>query len=188
LTGAAGHPDWTDQSGGEVMRMTVEDFLEIREIEQLKYRYMRAVDTHDWDLMGRCFAEDADVWYGEGMYAFKGRENILGFFRSVIIPSFISSHIALHPEITLTGPTTAKGIWRLQDIVHFTAANPEAKESDIKGGEKMEGAAYYYDDYTRIGGEWVIQRTGYVRIFESMSPAGGRPGEHLKVEPKMGVR
>jgi uncharacterized protein (TIGR02246 family) len=168
--------------------MTWEDFVEIRAIEQLKYRYVRAVDTHDWDLMAQCFAEDADVWYGKGMYAFQGRDNILQFFRSVIIPTFVSSHIALHPEITLLGPAKAKGVWRLQDIVHFTAANPEAKESDIKGGEKMEGAAYYYDDYSKIDGEWVIQTTGYVRIFESMIRPDYSGDQHLKTEPSLGVR
>jgi len=168
--------------------MTLEDFVEIRAIEQLKYRYMRAVDTHDWDLMADCFAEDANVWYGKGMYAFEGRDKILEFFRSVIIPSFVSSHIAVHPEISITEPSKASGIWRLQDIVHFTSANAEAKEGDIKGGEKMEGAAYYYDEYSKIGGNWVIQSTGYVRIFESMTRPDYSGDQHLKTEPSLGVR
>jgi hypothetical protein len=32
--------------------MTVEDLLTIHEIRQLKYRYMRCIDTQDWDLDG----------------------------------------------------------------------------------------------------------------------------------------
>lgn len=168
--------------------MTFEEFLEIREIEQLKYRYMRAVDTHDWDLMERCFAEEAETWYGKGTYADKGRDNILRFFRSVITPVFVSSHIALHPEITLTGPDTAKGVWRLQDIVHFTGPNPDSKEANIEGGEEMVGAGYYYDEYIKRDGEWVIKSTGYVRIFEKINAPDKRPGSHLKTEAKLGVR
>ena len=72
--------------------------------------------------------------------------------------------------------------------IDFTAANPEAKESDIKGGEKMEGAAYYYDDYSKIDGEWVIQTTGYVRIFESMIRPDYSGDQHLKTESSLGVR
>jgi SnoaL-like domain len=167
--------------------MTVEEFLEIREIEQLKYRYMRAVDTHDWDLMRECFMEDAKTWYGNGSYADTGRDNILRFFRTVITPVFVSSHIALHPEITLTGPDTAKGIWRLQDIVHFIGPNPDSKEADIKGGEEMVGAGYYYDEYAKRDGIWRISSTGYVRIFEKVNAPDTREGSHLKTEPSLGL-
>ena len=31
--------------------MDIEKFAAIREIENLKYRYVRALDTHDWTLM-----------------------------------------------------------------------------------------------------------------------------------------
>ncbi len=168
--------------------LAVEDLLEYREIEHLKYRYLRAADTHDWELMGKCLAGDADIWFNEGMYTNKGRENIVDFFQTIIIPSFISSHIALHPELKLTSPTSATGIWRLQDIVHYTEANPNAKESDFKGGEEVQGAGYYYDEYIKIGGEWLIKSTGYVRMFEKITPRDERPDFLLNTNPKLGVR
>lgn len=168
--------------------MTIDDLLNIREIEQLKYRYTRALDTHDWDLMAQCFDEQAEGWYSDGTYTMSGRENILAFLRGVVTDMLFGSHIALHPEITLHGPDTASGIWRLQDIVHFTGANPNAQEGDIRGGEKLEGAAYYYDDYVKRDGKWLIAKTGYVRIFETLSPKSDRPDEHLKVSSKIGVR
>lgn len=167
--------------------MTLDDIMDIRAIEQLKYRYMRAVDTHDWVLMERCFAHDASIWYGNGLYSFTGLADILAFFRSVITPSFIGSHIALHPEITLVSPDRATGIWRLQDIVHVRDADTAARESDFQGGEKMEGAAYYHDDYVRTRDDWLIHRTGYVRIFETITPRSGRPAEHLKVDTRLGM-
>ncbi|UZW57239.1 nuclear transport factor 2 family protein [Sphingobium sp. JS3065] len=167
--------------------MTLEDLINVREIEQLKYRYMRAVDTQDWALMAECFTTDADVWYGSGLYTFEGKEAILEFFRSTLTPSFVSSHVALHPEITLGAAGTAKGVWRMQDIVHFAAANPHAKESDFQGGERLEGAGYYYDDYRKDAGEWRVRRSGYVRLFDVVNPGSDRPGEHFKADPQRGM-
>ena len=34
-------------------------------------------------------------------------------------PECLSLHQGHHPEITLTSPTTATGIWYLQDVVFF---------------------------------------------------------------------
>ncbi len=149
---------------------------DIRAIEQLKYRYARALDTQDWTLMGQCVTEDFHGWYSNGTYTMDGRENLLEFFRVGMNPSVFSSHIMLHPEITLTSPTTATGVWRLQDLVHFTRPNPTAKLG-IQGGEKLEGVGYYYDDYVKVDGTWLIKSSGYVRIFESVvrpDYAGGR--------------
>ena len=168
--------------------MTLEDLLQIREIEQLKYRYLRALDTHNWDLMAQCFDEQAEVWYRDGNYSFKGRDNILSFLRDQVTDTVICSHIALHPEVSLTGPDTATGVWRLQDIVHFTGSHSGAQEGDIRGGEKMEGAAYYFDDYVKREGKWLIAKTGYVRIFETISPKDDRANEQLKVDSKLGVK
>lgn len=168
--------------------MTIDDLLEIRRIEQLKYRYMRAVDTQDWALMERCFAPDATAAYNSGLYTANGRGEIVGFLQGVLNSSFNSSHIALHPEITLDGPDRASGIWRMQDIVHFSAANPNAREATFLGGEEMVGAGYYYDDYVRLDGEWLISHISYVRLFEKVSPPDTRPGAHLAIDPKRGVR
>ena len=57
--------------------MTIEDLLIIHEITQLKYRYMRAVDTQDWDLMATVFAKNARTWYDSGTLSATGRENII---------------------------------------------------------------------------------------------------------------
>lgn len=161
---------------------------EIREIEQLKYRYMRAVDTQDWELLASCFTEDAEVWYSGGKYRLLGRDKIINdFFRAAMVPSLVSSHIALHPEIALIDDVTAKGVWRFQDIVFFSERSSITKEFDIQGGEKLEGAGYYYDVYAKRQESWRIKSTGYVRLFETTMPKSGRPGEHLNIEPLRGV-
>src|SRR5205085_3814762 len=82
--------------------------------------------------------------------------------------TFLSSHKAHHPEITLTGPDTASGIWALEDWVVDTQW-----ELDIRG------AAFYEDDYVKRDGEWKIPRTAYKRVLEELSPRSGRSGLQL---------
>ena len=161
--------------------------LEIRAIERLKYRYMRALDTYDWDLLRLCMAEDISVWFGTGAYRFDGRDNVLTFLREVLDPGFYASHIAAHPEIELTGPCAATGVWRLQDL-YVSRVGPRTRESDIKGGDKLEGAACYYDEYLKVGGTWLIKSSGDVRIFEAITRPVYGEGESLRLEPLRGVR
>jgi hypothetical protein len=96
---------------------TVHDLIEFHDISQLKFRYLRAIDTHQWDLLESCFTEDAFAWYSGGGFTHRGRGEIVNFLKDLIPPAFVSSHIALQPELTLTGPDTAEGVWRLQDVV-----------------------------------------------------------------------
>jgi len=131
---------------------------EIEAIRQLKYRYFRALDTKQWDELGRTLTDDATTSYDEGRYAYSGREEILGFLRGALgSPRIISMHHGHHPEIELIGPTTARGTWYLEDQVIFRDANTV-----------LRGAAFYTDEYVKIGGEWKISSTGYRRTFEQV--------------------
>ena len=108
----------------------------------------------------------ADASYGGGAYAFEGRDAIVAFFRKAMgRENFLSSHKAHHPEIDLTGPETATGIWALEDIV-----------IDLQWELDIRGAAFYEDEYAKVGGVWKIHRTTYKRVFEEISTRAGRPG------------
>ena len=134
------------------------DLNEIEAIKRLKYRYCRNLDQKHWDELGECLTEDCRSAYGDGHFSFDGRAAILGFLREALGPATrISSHRVHQPEIEITGPTTATGVWALDDIVIET----EAKLT-------IRGAAFYEDQYVKIGGEWKIAKTGYRRIFEEM--------------------
>lgn len=174
--------------GEDEMSATIEDIITFHEISQVKYRYLRALDTHDWELMRTCFTQNAHAWYSGGKYATEGRDEIVDLLASIIPEnSFVGSHIVMHPELEITGPATAKGIWRLQDIVHFLDDRTIYENFDIKGGEEMVGAGYYYDRYEKVDGQWLISSTGYERIFEYCEPRDGRPGFKLLVSPTLGV-
>jgi hypothetical protein len=140
--------------------MTPDDLVEIERIRQLKYRYVRLLDLKEWDEMAGLFVDDATAWYGGGAHSLTGRDEIMGFLRSTMSStSVLSSHKVHQPEITLTGPDTARGIWALDDVVILGDASLVVR-----------GASYYDDRYVVGGGEWRIQHTGYRRVFEEIAP------------------
>jgi hypothetical protein len=146
--------------------MTVEELLTFHDITQLKYRYMRCIDTQDWELLTTIFTKGARAWYSGGALSTAGRENIIAMLSVSMKPSIYSSHIAVHPEITITSATTAKGIWRFEDIVHFLEADSTLM-APVSGGERLIGAGYYYDEYEKEDGSWKIASIGYVRLFDA---------------------
>ena len=145
------------------------DLTELEAIKRLKYKYLRCLDQKLWDEIATCFTADASCSYSGGRYAFEGRDAIVDFLRGAMgAPSFHSSHRVHHPEIEFTSPTTATGVWALEDVVIETRA-----------GITIRGAAFYRDEYAKQDGAWRIRRTGYERTFEEMEPRQGRPGLRL---------
>ena len=146
--------------------LTPDDLVEIELIKRVKYAYFRNLDLKQWDEIRELFTEDASASYGGGAYAFEGRDAIVAFFRKAMgRQNFLSSHKAHHPEIDLTGPGTATGVWALEDIV-----------IDLQWELDIHGAAFYEDDYVKVDGAWKIARTTYKRVFEEISSRAGRPG------------
>jgi hypothetical protein len=140
--------------------MTPENLVDIEEIKRLKYKYLRCLDQKLWDEMGECFVADATAAYSGGKYSYDGRDAILEFLvKSMGEDTFLSSHRVHHPEIDLVGPTRARGVWALEDVV-----------IDTKWQITIRGAAFYTDDYVKEDGVWRIQHTGYKRTYEEIQP------------------
>jgi bile-acid 7alpha-dehydratase len=134
------------------------DLQEIEAIKRLKYKYFRCLDTKRWDEMKECFTEDANAAYSGGKYSFQGRDQILQFLIDAMNrPTVLSAHHGHHPEIELTSPTTAVGVWALADVF-----------IDLQAAITVRGAAYYRDDYVKVDGQWKIKMTGYERTFEEV--------------------
>jgi hypothetical protein len=135
--------------------MELNDLLEIEAIKRLKYKYLRCVDLKLWDEIVDTFTEDASVSYDSGRWETQGRDAIVEMLRTGLSSEVLSSHTVHHPEIELTSPTTATGVWALQDFVFNRRVNSQ-----------LHGAAFYDDRYTKVDGEWRISFTGYTRTFE----------------------
>lgn len=143
--------------------MTAQDLVDLELIKQLKHKYMRCLDQKRWDEIAECFTDDAVASYSAGKYAFDGKAAIVAFFRQAMDrKSFLSSHRVHQPEIVLTGPSTATGVWAMEDYVIDTDRNCT-----------IHGAAFYTDEYLRADGVWLIRRTGYERTFEEIQPRDG---------------
>lgn len=142
------------------------DLEAIEAIRQLKYRYLRAVDLKKWDLLASTFTPDAIAAYDGGKQSHDGRDAIVGWLKSALDNAIVTLHQVHNPEIELTSETTATGIWYLEDRV----INRGGDFPDMPGGSILTGAAFYADEYKKIGGDWKISRTGYERTYFDVRP------------------
>jgi SnoaL-like domain len=166
--------------------VTPDDLLTLREIEQLKYRYLRTLDLKDWEGFAQVFEPDATGSYGAGL-EFGSAEEIVTFMRESLGPDIITVHQVHHPEIELAGTAepgsagpgsrgagsgerlTASGTWMLMDRVIA-----------VSHGVLVDGASVYRDEY-RCGsdGQWRISHTGYERIYEATMSLADWPSWQL---------
>lgn len=151
--------------------MTDSEAIEaIEAIKQVKYRYLRTLDTRNWDEFATTLAEDIAADYGASLgktQHFTDRSSLVDYMRSSLRPNVISEHRVTHPEITLDGADTASGIWYLQDRIIVA-------EHDFM----LFGAAFYHDRYRRTGDGWKISATGYTRTYEVTMSLAGIAGFH----------
>jgi uncharacterized protein (TIGR02246 family) len=124
------------------------------EIKQLKARYLRAVDTKDWDLLAAVFAPDAVSGPNERGDVTQGREAIVARLRGALGEVQTASH-AHSPEIEVTSATTATGIWAQEDRLWDFPAGTSGT---------LHGYGHYHDTYVRQEGAWRIATTRLARI------------------------
>jgi len=133
-------------------------YLEIEQIKQLKYRYVRALDTADLASMRDCLTEDAHIRFEGGVYTvdYTGIDDICAFFETSFHSKAASSHQVHHPIITMSDPAHAKGQWSLSDVFY-----------DLNHRAIISGAAEYFDEYIKgDDGQWRIASSGYKRLYE----------------------
>ncbi|AWT51701.1 nuclear transport factor 2 family protein [Mycolicibacterium smegmatis] len=138
--------------------LRVNDDIDIRDIERVKYRYLRALDTKNWDEFADTLTEDVRGDYGQSLgeaLHFTDRATLVDYMRQSLGPSIITEHRVAHPEITVDGDE-ATGTWYLQDRVIAPDFN-----------FMLIGAAFYRDTYRRTSDGWKISATGYDRTYDA---------------------
>ena len=119
--------------------------------------------------MEEVFIPEATCAYSAGHYSYEGRDEIIAWLRKGMDrDGFHSTHSVHQPEIDLEGPDRAKGVWKIEDIV-----------VDVEHGITISGAAFYHDRYVKRDGHWLIEHTGYDRIFEQMVSRADTPSLKL---------
>jgi SnoaL-like domain len=135
--------------------MAVRRLVDIEEIKQLKARYFRLVDAKDWDAWGCVFAIDAVLEIPEGDLVHRGRDEIVANV-STVMADLRTVHHGHMPEIELTGPDSARGVWAMFDYVEWPA------QDDRCVG--LRGYGHYVEEYVREDGEWRIARSRLDRL------------------------
>ena len=134
----------------------VQRLLDIEAIKGLKARYFRHMDKKDWDAWGKVFAEDAVLEVPEVDMVQTGREAIVASVSGALVGAQTVHHGHM-PEIELTGPDTATGIWAMADYVEW----PQAEGEDRVG---LMGYGHYIEEYVRVDGEWHVARSRLDRL------------------------
>ena len=158
--------------------MTPQDLAAIEAIKQVKYRYLRALDTKHWDDFADTLAEDIKADYGPSLgneLHFTNRDDLVEYMRTSLPANVITEHRVTHPDITVTGDT-ATGSWYLQDRVIVADLN-----------FMLIGAAFYRDTYRRTDAGWKIAGTGYDRTYDATMSLEGmnfqvKPGRALATD------
>jgi len=130
---------------------------DIEAIKQLKYRYWRHLDLKQWDELAGLFIAEATVCYSSGRYEFAGVAAIMRFLRESLGQErgSVTIHHGHHPEIVLTGRTTATGTWALYNYMF-----------NVRQNRAIRIGAYYEDRYVKVAGAWRFEHIGYRSLFQ----------------------
>ena len=130
--------------------------IELEAIKQLKARYCRYLDTKDWTAWRQLFADHFVSDTSEsGGKIIKGADEFVAFTRKAL-RSQATVHQVHAPEIELTSPTTARGVWALEDVVR------------IGPGVNLRGYGHYTETYEKVGTEWLIASSKLTRLREDV--------------------
>jgi len=133
---------------------------DIEEIKKLKARYFRGLDTKNWDLYRSVFTDDIVFTYLgtiDKVFTYLGTGDVVAgldafmeYVRSLTMTSVHHGHM---PEIELTSPTTATGIWSMEDHVRWT------------DGYQSHGYGHYFETYEKAEERWRIKtmKLAYLR-------------------------
>lgn len=145
----------------------IETLLAIEAIKQLKARYFYTLDTKQWREYGALFTADAVIDFS-AQQALMQQVGTLGaladdeVWRCVggtalsawiepVLRDVDSVHHGHDPQITLTGPDHATGIWAMYDRLETAL-------------EVFHGYGHYHETYRRTDGRWYFASLTLTRL------------------------
>ena len=76
----------------------------------------------------------------------------------------VTVHHGHMPEIEITSPTTARGVWAMQDFLQMPEGSP-------LGMKSMTGWGHYTETYELVDGEWMIKTLVLTRLRRDVEMA-----------------
>lgn len=144
---------------------------DLYEIQLLKARYLRYMDTKQWDKYRELFTDDLKYyidssWRPESTTpTFSSADELVGYLRKSQ-PSKITVHQCHSPEIEFVDENTATGIWPL-----FSWTDEPSRDFAVKN------YGYYFEEYVRgSDGTWRISSIHLTRLRQNnVSPQPSEP-------------
>ena len=143
---------------------------DLEAIRQLKARYCRFLDAKDVESWRGVFTTDVVVKLdmavstgGADPMTAPAVEGVDNFVPMVMgsLENAATMHHCHTPEITLTSPTTATGIWAMEDLLVFA------------DGHELHGAGHYHETYEKLDGIWRIKTLHLTRTIQQITGDGG---------------
>lgn len=132
----------------------VDELAAIESIKKFRASVARFLDTKQWEEFGQCFATDAVLEAPEADLRWEGRETIVRGI-SAGMREVRSVHHLHAPEIEITGPHSATGVWAMSDSLE--RVTPE-------GVTVINGYGHYNETYSRGSDGWKIQTFRLTRL------------------------
>ena len=139
---------------------------ELEELRKLKARYCRFLDTQDVESWRSVFTSDVVVTLDMAVSAGGADpmtappiEGVDNFVPTVLggLQGVATMHHCHTPEITLTSPVTATGIWAMEDWIIFG------------NGNELHGAGHYHETYEKQDGTWRIKTLHLTRTIQQIT-------------------
>ncbi len=139
---------------------------ELEAIRQLKARYCRFLDAKDAVGWRSVFSDDVVVLLdmavstgGADPMTAPPVEGADTFVPMVLgsLEGAATMHHCHTPEITLTSPETATGIWAMEDWIVFA------------NGNELHGAGHYHETYEKRDGPWRIKTLHLTRTIQQIT-------------------
>lgn len=136
----------------------IDRLVALEEIGRLKAKYFRYVDTKNWDgLRSEIFTADFHGDYtaaGGGVY--ENAEDTLTMLDSALSTA-VTAHMGSNPEIDLTDPENATGIWAMHDRLEYPNG-------------VLSGSGHYHETYRRTDDGWRIAAATLTRLYQRFDP------------------
>lgn len=139
--------------------MDIQQLSDTYEIQKLKARYFRLMDTKQWDAWRELFTDDLEFYIEDTPVPTADTPTIVGAdalvsYLSKSDPSKRTIHHGHMPEIEFIDKDTATGIWAMFDWV-----------DDPGRGGAWRGYGHYHERYERgADGRWRIASVHLTRL------------------------
>ena len=150
--------------------------LDIEEIKTVFARRVRYLDQKLWDKYGSVHTEDAWSESYKDLPSDLQPTDDSGVKNKVVGPAALAEairkfvmepvpmttvHHVHQPEIEITSPTTATGVWPMEDKLWWKNGDHD---------ELMHGYGHYYEEYRKVDGRWLIAYRRLDRLRVDVTP------------------